>query len=214
MVSLPAELVAAAVIVQFWSTVNSAVWITVFGILLLISNLLFVRVYGELEFTFASLKIMLIVGLNIMVRSGPHNWAIRANFQQALVVTCGGGPDHHKYGFQYWRNPGPFVQYLGYGGSLGQFMGFYTTFSNAVYAYSGVETISVAAAETENPRRNIPIAAKRIFWRVAIFYGTFLVRKWVTFKVLTWPDSPFYLHDWTHCPFKRPIASQVHGDRR
>ncbi|TVY51018.1 Proline-specific permease [Lachnellula cervina] len=155
MVSLPAELVAAAVIVQFWSTVNSAVWITVFGILLLISNLLFVRVYGELEFTFASLKIMLIVGLNIM----------------ALVVTCGGGPDHHKYGFQYWRNPGPFVQYLGYGGSLGQFMGFYTTFSNAVYAYSGVETISVAAAETENPRRNIPIAAKRIFWRVAIFYA-------------------------------------------
>ncbi|TVY38872.1 Proline-specific permease [Lachnellula occidentalis] len=154
MVSLPAELVAAAVIVQFWSEVNSAVWITVFGILLVVSNVLFVRVYGELEFTFASLKIMLIIGLNIM----------------ALVVTCGGGPDHHKYGFQYWRNPGPFVQYLGYGGSLGQFMGFYTTFSNAVYAYSGVEAVSVAAAETQNPRRNIPIAAKRIFYRVGLFY--------------------------------------------
>jgi len=70
MVSLPAELVAAAVVVQFWSTVNSAVWITVFGILLVISNVLFVRVYGELEFTFASLKIMLIIGLNIMVRFG------------------------------------------------------------------------------------------------------------------------------------------------
>lgn len=69
MVSLPAELVAAAVIVQFWSEVNSAVWITVFGILLVISNVLFVRVYGELEFTFASLAIMLIIGLNIMVRN-------------------------------------------------------------------------------------------------------------------------------------------------
>lgn len=68
MVSLPAELTAAAVIVQFWSTINSAVWITVFGILLMGSNLLFVRVYGEMEFTFATLKIMLIVGLNIMVR--------------------------------------------------------------------------------------------------------------------------------------------------
>jgi amino acid transporter len=67
MVSLPAELTAAAVIVQFWSTVNSAIWITIFGILLVTSNLLFVRVYGEMEFTFASLKIMLIVGLNIMV---------------------------------------------------------------------------------------------------------------------------------------------------
>jgi amino acid transporter len=67
LVSLPAELVAAAVIVQFWSTTNSAVWITVFGILLVVSNLMFIRVYGEMEFTFASLKIMLIIGLNIMV---------------------------------------------------------------------------------------------------------------------------------------------------
>lgn len=67
MVSLPAELTAAAVIVQFWSTINSGVWISVFGALLVVANLLFVRVYGEMEFTFASLKILLIVGLNIMV---------------------------------------------------------------------------------------------------------------------------------------------------
>ncbi|CZR59896.1 related to general amino acid permease [Phialocephala subalpina] len=154
LVSLPAELVAAAVIVQFWSTVSPAVWITIFGLLLVCSNLLFVRVYGEMEFTFASLKIMLIIGLNIM----------------ALVIVCGGGPDHHRYGFQFWRNPGPFVDYLGYTGSLGHFMGFWTTFSNAVYAYSGIENISIAAAETQSPRRNIPIAAKRIFWRVVIFY--------------------------------------------
>ncbi|RFU30926.1 hypothetical protein B7463_g5407, partial [Scytalidium lignicola] len=154
MVSLPAELVAAAVIVQFWNQTSSAVWITVFGLLLVASNLFLVRIYGELEFTFATLKILLILGLNIM----------------ALVITCGGGPDHHRYGFQYWHNPGPFVDYLGYTGSLGHFMGFWTTFSNAVYAYSGVETIAVAASETQAPRRNIPIAAKRIFWRVSIFY--------------------------------------------
>lgn len=36
--------------------------------------------------------------------------------------------------------------------------------------HSGVENISQAASETQSPRRNIPIAAKRIFWRVAIFY--------------------------------------------
>ncbi|KAF4625282.1 hypothetical protein G7Y89_g12884 [Cudoniella acicularis] len=155
MVSLPAELTAAAVIVEFWNQeISAAVWITVFGVLLIVSNIVFVRVYGELEFTFASLKIMLIIGLNIM----------------ALVITTGGGPDHQALGFQYWRNPGPFVEYLGFSGSLGQFMGFYTTFSNAVYAYSGIEGISIAAAETQSPRRNVPIAAKRIFWRVTIFY--------------------------------------------
>lgn len=54
---------------------------------------------------------------------------------------------------------------------MGQFMGFYTVLANAVYAYSGIENISIAAAETQSPRRNIPIAAKRIFWRVTIFYG-------------------------------------------
>ncbi|KAK5123928.1 hypothetical protein LTR85_002125 [Meristemomyces frigidus] len=154
MVSLPAEIVAAAVLVDFWSNVNNAVWITIFGLLLVASNIFLVRIYGELEFSFAILKIMLVVGLNIM----------------ALVLVCGGGPNGVVYGFKYWHNPGPFVQYLGIKGSLGRFLGFWTTFGNAVYAYSGVENISIAAAETQAPRRNIPIAAKRIFWRVLIFY--------------------------------------------
>lgn len=71
MLNSPAELTAAAVIVEFWSTINSAIWITVFGVLLVGSNLLFIRIYGEVEFTFATLKIMLIIGLNIMVRYLP-----------------------------------------------------------------------------------------------------------------------------------------------
>ncbi|CAD6439283.1 a61c5c97-eda8-4861-a942-97df7789b8d0 [Sclerotinia trifoliorum] len=153
-ITIPAELVAAAIIIQFWVQINNAVWIICFGFLLVVSNLLFVQVYGELEFTCAILKIMLIVGLNIM----------------ALIITCGGGPNGETYGFRYWHDPGPFADYLGFTGALGHFMGFWTTFSNAVYAYSGVENFSLAAAETQSPRRNIPIAAKRIFFRVMLFY--------------------------------------------
>ncbi|KAK0200128.1 amino acid permease/ SLC12A domain-containing protein [Desarmillaria ectypa] len=153
-VSLPAEITAGAVLIHFWSSISNGLWITILGILLIVSNLLFVRVYGELEFGFAILKIMLVVGLIIM----------------GLVIDLGGGPDHHRYGFQYWRNPGPFVQYLNIEGSLGRFLGFWTTFSNAAYSYSGIETVANAAAETQNPRRNIPLAAKRVFWRVLIFY--------------------------------------------
>ncbi|QSZ35763.1 hypothetical protein DSL72_006885 [Monilinia vaccinii-corymbosi] len=66
-ITIPAELVAAAVLIQFWVQISNAVWIVSFGLLLIISNLLFVRVYGELEFVCAILKITLIVGLNIMV---------------------------------------------------------------------------------------------------------------------------------------------------
>ncbi|PBK73254.1 hypothetical protein ARMSODRAFT_625405 [Armillaria solidipes] len=153
-VSLPAEITAGAVLIQYWTTISNGLWITILGLLLVVCNLMFVRVYGELEFGFAMLKTMLIVGLIIM----------------GLVIDLGGGPDHHRYGFQYWRNPGPFVQYLGIEGSLGRFLGFWTTFSNAAYAYGGVEGVANTAAETQNPRRNIPLAAKRIFWRVLIFY--------------------------------------------
>lgn len=68
-VSLPAELTAAAVIVSFWNaSISAAVWIVLFGALLIIANMLFVRVYGEMEFAFSMLKIMLIVGCNLMVR--------------------------------------------------------------------------------------------------------------------------------------------------
>ncbi|KAJ5133660.1 amino acid permease [Penicillium atrosanguineum] len=154
LISIPAEISAASVIIQFWVTLNNAIWVTVFSAILFATNLFLVRVYGEIEFTLAILKVCLIVGMNIM----------------GLVITCGGGPNHESIGFRYWNDPGPFVQYLDVPGSLGQFMGFWTVFINAAYAYSSVETISMAAAETYAPRRNIPKAAKRVFVRVLLFY--------------------------------------------
>ncbi|CAG8427098.1 unnamed protein product [Penicillium salamii] len=154
-VSIPSEIVAAAVIIEFWVTVNNAIWITVLGLLMLSTAFIFVRVYGELEFGFSILKIMLVIGINIM----------------ALVITCGGGPKGEPIGFAYWKAPyGPFVQYLGVGGSLGRFLGFWKTFDNALFAFSGLENFSLAAAETLNPRQSIPMAARRIFVRILLFY--------------------------------------------
>lgn len=68
-VSIPSEITAAAVIVDLWSSLNNGIWISIFGILMLCSALVFVRVYGELEFSFSILKIALIIGINIMVCS-------------------------------------------------------------------------------------------------------------------------------------------------
>ena len=33
-----------------------------------------------------------------------------------------------------------------------------------------MELVAIAASETENPRRNIAKAVRRVFWRIAIFY--------------------------------------------
>ncbi|KAJ3733107.1 putative amino acid permease [Lentinula guzmanii] len=144
------------------------------GLLIIGTNMCFIRVYGELEFSFSMLKIMLIIGLIIM----------------GLCIDLGGVPGQHRLGFQYWRNPGPFVQYLGLNGSLGHFLGFWTTFSNAAYAYSGIESIAAAAAETKSPRRNIPKAAKRIFIRVILFY----VISILIVTMIVPSNSPFLLN--------------------
>lgn len=161
LIAVPAEIVATAVLIEFWVTINNAVWITLFGALMLISSYLFVGIYGELEFIFSTLKILLIVGVNIM----------------ALVITCGGA-NGVSIGFRYWRNPGPFVQKFGIPGSLGQFLAFWSELNSALYSFSGIENITLAAAETRNPRRAIPMAARRIFWRILIFYvlSIFMVR--------------------------------------
>jgi amino acid transporter len=53
---------------------------------------------------------------------------------------------------------------------LGRFLGFFKVFIQATFAYGGSEMVVVAAGETENPRRNIPKAVRRVFWRILIFY--------------------------------------------
>lgn len=148
----PGEIVAAAVLFQYWSDINSAVWITVCIVLLVISNLGPVKFYGEVEFWLSVLKILLILGLILV----------------GLIIDLG-GTSTPRLGFHYWRDPGPFAEFIKTG-SLGKFIGFWSVLSSAVYAYGGVNEISVAAGETQDPRHNIPKACKRIFVRILIFY--------------------------------------------
>lgn len=56
-VGLPAEIVAAAVLIQYWTTISNGLWITILGLLIVATNLFFVRFYGELEFGFSILKV-------------------------------------------------------------------------------------------------------------------------------------------------------------
>ena len=115
---------------------------------------IFKSIYGEAEFCFATIKIVTIVGLLLL----------------ALVLDLGGGPDHHRLGFQYWRNPGAMKTYLSTTPNTGRFLGLFKTLVNAAFSYGGVETVAVAAGEAENPRKNIPKAVRRVFWRILFFY--------------------------------------------
>ncbi|OWZ67742.1 hypothetical protein AYX14_01695 [Cryptococcus neoformans] len=157
---LPAELSAAAVLINLWNdTINNALWISICLVVVVAIN--FLGFFGECEFWFASIKILTIVGLIIL----------------GIVITAGGGPDHRSIGFQYWRNPGPFVQYDGISGVLGRFLGYWAVLTQAAFSYIGTEIVAIAAGEAKNPRRNLPRAIKRVYIRILIFYlgGTFII---------------------------------------
>lgn len=153
-IGVPIEVTVCVVILEYWEhSFPKAALITIFFVAMVAINCFPVRIYGEAEFFFGAIKLTTIVGLIILM----------------LVITCGGGPDGEAIGFRYWNDPGPMNTYIK-GGDLGRFLAFFKVFIQATFAYGGSEMVVVASGETENPRRNIPKAVRRVFWRIAIFY--------------------------------------------
>ena len=151
-----AEISAASIVIQYWpgaDGISVAVWISIIIVVVVCLNIFAVQIYGEAEFVFASVKIITIVGLLIL----------------AFIVDLGGGPNHDRLGFRYWKNPGAMKEYDSTG-DTGRFLGLFSVFVNAAFSYGGVELVAVAAGEAENPRKNIPKAVRRVFWRILFFY--------------------------------------------
>ncbi|EGG03420.1 uncharacterized protein MELLADRAFT_49500 [Melampsora larici-populina 98AG31] len=161
-ISLATEITAAALIVEYWDTAtNVGIYIAVFTVTICALNFLGVEWFGEAEFCFALLKVTMIV---ILIIAG-------------IVLDLGGGPSHDFIGFRYWKDPGPFTQLFDIPGALGRFLAFWQVFIFAAFAYVGTETVAVAAGEAENPRKTVPKAIKRVFFRILIFYlgGVFVI---------------------------------------
>lgn len=141
-------------IVSYWTDITPAVTITVGLALILAINLMSVRFYGESEVVFGSVKVLCFLGLVLV----------------AIVITAGGGPNHEPIGFKYWRDPGPWTNFNGIEGPTGHFLGFLSAFVNAAFSFIGVETVAIAAAESIDPHRAIPNAARSVTYRIGFFY--------------------------------------------
>ena len=90
-----------------------------------------------------------------------------------LVVDLGGGPDHDRLGFRYWKNPGAMAQSSLVSPDkvdLGRFLGILSVLVQAAFSFQGMELVAIAASETESPRRNISKAVRRVFYRILLFY--------------------------------------------
>ncbi|KAF8858960.1 hypothetical protein BDZ45DRAFT_590539 [Acephala macrosclerotiorum] len=175
-ITLCAEISAASIVINYWEGaqhISVAVWISIIIVVVVCLNIFAIQIYGEAEFVFASVKIITIVGLLIM----------------AFIIDLGGGPHHDRLGFRFWKHPGAMKEYDSTG-NTGRFLGLFSVLVNAAFSYGGVELVAVAAGEAENPRKNIPKAVRRVFWRILFFY----VLGSLAIGVLVASNDPHLLH--------------------
>ncbi|KRG46336.1 amino acid permease [Stenotrophomonas panacihumi] len=144
-----ADVIAIAAYAQFWFP-GLAPWIpAVLCVLLLLAlNLATVKLFGEMEFWFALIKIVAIVAL-IVTGVGLVAWGFQSpNGSVASVANL-------------WNDGGWFPMGIG---------GFFAGFQIAVFAFVGIELVGTTAAETADPERNLPKAINSIPVRIIIFY--------------------------------------------
>lgn len=152
----PNQLTAAAMVISFWvdtERINPGVWITIFLVVIVAINYFGVRFFGEFEFWLSSFKVIVIIGLILL----------------CFILMLGGGPDHDRKGFRYWKDPGAFATYID-DGAPGRFYAFWSTMVTATFAYLGTELVGVTVGEAQNPRKAIPQAIKLTFYRIVFFY--------------------------------------------
>ncbi|KAJ5171877.1 Dicarboxylic amino acid permease [Penicillium capsulatum] len=152
----PNQLTAGALVISYWiptEKVNAGVWITIFLVLIVCINYFGVKFFGEFEFWLSSFKVVVVIGIILL----------------SFILMLGGGPDHDRKGFRYWKNPGAFNTYIKEG-DAGRFLAFWSTMVSATFAYLGTELVGVTVGEAQNPRRTIPRAIKLTFYRILFFY--------------------------------------------
>src|SRR6202042_1378550 len=75
---------------------------------------------------------------------------------------------NHSSGFHNWTLSDPKAGT--HAPFVGGFTAMLTVFLVAGFSFQGTEGVGLAAAETENPAKNVPKAIRTVFWRILLFY--------------------------------------------
>ena len=145
-ITVAAEIVAATVVMKFWfPDASPFLWSGLFLSLFVGLNIFSAKGFGEAEYWLSLIKVMVVVAF-IIVGS-------------AMIL---GWTGHKSVGFAYWQMEGaPFH---------GGFWALFGVFMVVGFSFQGTELIGVAAGESENPKKTIPSAIKKVFWRIVLFY--------------------------------------------
>ncbi len=142
------EITAIGLYVQYWFP-DLPQWLPALLAvgLVALANLAAVRLYGEIEFWFAMIKVTTIIVM-IVVGLG--------------VIFFGFGNHGQAMGFGNLTEHGGFF--------AGGWKGFLTALCIVVASYQGVELIGITAGEAKNPQVTLRSAVGKVLWRILIFY--------------------------------------------
>jgi D-serine/D-alanine/glycine transporter len=143
-----ADLTAAGLYIQYWfPSIPQWVPSLIALIILLVMNLTAVKLFGEMEFWFALIKVVAILALIII---------------GTFMIIKGFSTDAGASSFaNLWSHGGLFPNGVS---------GFVLSFQMVVFAFAGIELVGLTAGETEDPERVIPKAINNIPIRIIIFY--------------------------------------------
>ncbi|MEH2921670.1 amino acid permease [Samsonia erythrinae] len=141
-----AELSAVGIYVQYWWP-DIPTWVSAAAFFLLINaiNLANVKIYGEMEFWFAIIKVAAIIGMIVF-----GGW---------LLLSGAGGPEATVTNL--WAQGGFFPN-----GGLGLVM----AMAVIMFSFGGLELVGITAAEADDPEKSIPRATNQVIYRILIFY--------------------------------------------
>ena len=165
-----ADVIAVGVYVKYWFNIPQWIPALICVIILLGLNLLTVKLFGELEFWFALIKVITILALIVI---------------GVILLVMGFKTDAGSVTVQnLWNHGGLFPNGVS---------GFLLSFQMVIFAYVGVELVGVSAAETSNPQKNIPSAINKIPLRILFFYvGALIVLLFINpWMELNAAESPF-----------------------
>lgn len=133
-------------------------------------NMLSVRVFGEVEFWFAMIKVFAIIGFVTI----------------GLWFLCLHNPSPHRIMDTFTRHGG----WLPFG-----FVGLIAALPVVMFSMSGSETATIAATESDHPAANVAKAVRSVALRIVIFYISSVV---IITAVVPWSSvvpglSPFKL---------------------
>ncbi|MGY1451771.1 amino acid permease [Streptomyces sp. SS8] len=162
-VAVAVEALGAATIMTGWLPGTPQwLWVAVFMAAFTGSNLLAVRNFGEYEFWFAALKVAAIVLFIVL----------------GLVAVLGLLPSTPSPGLANLTGQGGFLP----NGAEGLVVGLLAS----VFAYGGLETVTIAAAESKDPVRGVARAVRTAMWRIAVFYVGSIA---VIVTLIPWDDD-------------------------